>query len=302
MRMPSPMTLPLRLLFVVVALALPLPAAFGAVTLTHVHGLAYSADGKRLYIPSHHGLAVYGDGKWTKAPGPQHDYMGFAATRDRFYSSGHPAPGSGLINPFGLIRSDDAGNTWKKLGLEGESDFHLLATSYATNAIYVFNHAPNSRMHAAGIHYTLNDGLAWRRARGAGLKGEPTSLAVHPEDSKRIAVGTENGLYLSADSGDSFRAVASGQVLAVFCDLDSKHLWYASYGGAPALHRMDWQSSEQTAVPLPALAEDAVAYIAQNPARRSEYAIATFKRNVFLTSDGGRAWQQIARDGQGLDR
>ena len=33
--------------------------AQGTVTLTHVHGLSYSADGKRLMIPSHHGLAVY---------------------------------------------------------------------------------------------------------------------------------------------------------------------------------------------------------------------------------------------------
>lgn len=67
--------------------------AQSAVTLTHVHGLAYSGDGKRLMIPSHHGLALYENGKWSKAPGPQHDYMGFSGTATRLYSSGHPAPG-----------------------------------------------------------------------------------------------------------------------------------------------------------------------------------------------------------------
>jgi hypothetical protein len=82
------------------------------VTLTHVHGLAYSPDGQRLMIPSHHGLAVYEGGKWSKAPGPQHDYMGFAATAGALYSSGHPAPGSTLVNPFGLMRSRDGGKTW----------------------------------------------------------------------------------------------------------------------------------------------------------------------------------------------
>src|SRR2546429_5088264 len=51
-------------------------------------------------------------------------YMGFAATAQGAYSSGHPAPESGLTNPFGLIRSRDGGKTWDKLGLEGESDFH----------------------------------------------------------------------------------------------------------------------------------------------------------------------------------
>src|SRR5688572_7919185 len=93
--------------------------AQSSVTLTHVHGLAYSADGKRLMIPSHHGLALYESGRWSKAPGPQHDYMGFSATAKYLYSSGHPAPDSGLVNPFGLIRSRDGGNTWEKLGLEG---------------------------------------------------------------------------------------------------------------------------------------------------------------------------------------
>src|SRR6266853_2480637 len=132
-------------IFIGLASAVATQAA-AQVTLMHVHGLAYSPDGKRLMIPSHHGLAVYENGKWSKAPGPEHDYMGFAATGKNIYSSGHPAPGSGLVNPFGLLRSRDGGKTWEKLGLEGESDFHLLATGWNTNAVYVWNPAPSSRM------------------------------------------------------------------------------------------------------------------------------------------------------------
>ena len=71
-----------------------------------------------------------------------------------------PLPGSGLVNPFGLIKSGDGGRTWQKRGLESEADFHLLATSYGTNAVYVFTHAPNSRMSKPGIYSTVNDGLA----------------------------------------------------------------------------------------------------------------------------------------------
>src|SRR6267142_2701809 len=98
-----------------VALALAWGGAVAQpVTLTHVHGLAYSADRNRLMVPSHHGLAVYENGEWSKAPGPQHDYMGFSATARNLYTSGHPAPGSSLINPFGLMRSHDGGKTWDK--------------------------------------------------------------------------------------------------------------------------------------------------------------------------------------------
>jgi len=285
-----------------VLLVLASSSATAAVTLTHVHGLAWSADGARLYIPSHHGLAVFQDGRWSKAPGPEHDYMGFSATRERFYSSGHPAQGSGLLNPFGLIRSDDGGKTWKNLGLEGESDFHLLATGFATNAVYVFNHGANSRMQSAGLHYTRNDGLMWKKAAGRGLSGEPTSLAVHPEDPKVVAIGTRDGLFLSVDSGESFRRAASGQTLAVSFDLDGTRLWYAGHDGSPTLRRMDWKGARASAVDLPPLADDAVAYIAQNPARRDEYAIATFKRSAFVSRDGGKSWVPIARQGQGLDR
>jgi photosystem II stability/assembly factor-like uncharacterized protein len=271
----------------------------GTVTLTHVHGLAYSADGKNLYIPSHHGLAVYAGGKWSKAPGPQHDYMGFSATKDGFYSSGHPARGSGLINPFGLIRSTDGGKTLVKLSLEGEMDFHLLATSYGTNAVYVYNPAPNSKMKTPGLYYTLNNGFTWKRAQANGFNGAPTSLAVHPTDPKVVVMAAKSGFYLSTDSGDSFSAITKGaQGLAAFFDLDGDHLWLSSYAGTPALARTNLKTGAKNAAALPPLTRDAVAYIAQNPVSRNEFAIATFERSVFLSKDMGKSWTQIAQNGQ----
>ena len=269
------------------------------VMLMHVHGLSYSADGKQLLIPSHHGLAVYADGRWSKAAGPAHDYMGYSATRDALYSSGHPAPGSGLTNPFGLIKSRDGGKNWQQLGLTGESDFHMLATSYATNAVYVLNHQPNSRMSQAGIYYTLNDGLKWTRAAARGLGPKLNSLAVHPTDAKVVAAGMDDGLYLSRDSAESFERLAGGQrVLAQSFDLDGQHLWFSTHAGKAALARIALKAgSRAEEVTVPALTEDAVAYIAQNPVRRSEIAIATFKRSVLLSKDQGRTWTQIAKDG-----
>ena len=269
------------------------------VTLMHVHGLSYSADGRQLLIPSHHGLAVFENGRWSKAAGPAHDYMGFSATRDALYSSGHPAPGSGLTNPFGLVKSRDGGKTWQKLGLERESDFHTLATSYSTNAVYVVNHGPNSRMDQAGIYHTRNDGLKWTRATARGLGGELNSLAVHPTDAGVVAAGTADGLYLSRDSAESFERLAGGQrVLAETFDLDGQHLWFSTYAVKAALARIALKAGTKAEeLPIPALTEDAVAYIAQNPVRRAEMAIATFKRSVFLSKDQGRTWAQIAKEG-----
>jgi hypothetical protein len=273
------------------------------VTLMHVHGLAYSPDGKQLMIPSHHGLAFYANGRWSKAPGPGHDYMGFSATRSALYSSGHPAPGTGLINPFGLIKSTDGGKTWDKLGLEGESDFHLLATSHGTNAVYALNPAPNSRMPSAGIHYTLNDGLKWQPAAGKGLKSQLATLAVHPSNAGVVAAGTADGLYLSRDFAQSFERVAAGKrVVAAHFDLGGQQLWFGTYGGKAGLSRIHLKpGAKPLEVTIPALSEDAVAYIAQNPQRREELAIATFKKNVFVSSDAGKTWKQIASEGTGKE-
>lgn len=300
--MPHKKTKALGLIVLSLAVCLASPAgAASFVTLKHVHGLSYGADGKRIFVPSHNGIAVYSGGKWTKAAGPEHDYMGFSSTKQSFYSSGHPAPDSGLVNPFGLIKSGDGGRTWQKLGLEGEADFHLLATSYATNAVYVSTHEPNSRMSKPGIYATVNDGLSWKRADSKGLEGSVLTLAVHPSNNQIVAAGTKTGLFLSTDGGDNFKRLTSGeQVFAAYFDLDEKQLWFSSYGSKPALTRIDWSSGKKTIINLPPLTQDAVAYIAQNPVSRNEYAIATFERNVYLTQDRGKKWAQIADRGQTL--
>lgn len=273
-----------------------------AITLEHVHGLAFSPDGQRLSIPSHHGLAVYSQGRWSKAPGPAHDYMGYSVTRQAIYSSGHPERGSGLVNPFGVIKSSDGGHTWQQLGLQGESDFHLLASGYDSATLYVYNTRPNSRMSAPGLYYSRNDGANWQRAPAQGIGEAPTALAVHPSDHRVVVVATGAGLYLSRDAGQRFRAVIEGeQVVSATFSLDGSSLWFGSYGDAAKLSRLDLQTREVTALGVPELDEDAVAYLAQNPAQPKEWAMATFKRDVYLSKDAGTTWSAIAKAGQTLE-
>ncbi len=272
------------------------------VTLKHVHGLAFSPDGQRLSIPSHQGLAVYSAGRWTKAAGPEHDYMGFSVTRQAIYSSGHPARGSGLTNPFGLIKSSDDGRSWQQLGLQGESDFHLLASGFDSGALYVYNAHPNSRMSAPGLYFSLNDGADWQRASAQGMSEAPTALAVHPTDSKVVAVATNGGLFLSLDAGEHFQPVAqSEQVLSAAFSLDGKSLWFCSYSNAAKLSKLDLKTLQVTSLSVPELKEDAVAYLAQNPAKPQEWAMATFLRDVYLSKDAGKTWKALAQAGQTLE-
>jgi len=85
----------------------------------------------------------------------------------------------------------------------------------------------------------------------------------------------------------------------VFFDLDGTHLWYGTFDRQPALARYELGAGRSTRIELPSLGRDAIAYIAQNPTRRDEYAIATFERSVYLSKDSGRTWTQIAQRGNG---
>ena len=153
-------------------------------------------------------------------------------------------------------------------------------------------------MKAPGLHYTVNDGFAWKRASVKGLAGEPRALAVHPDDAAVVAVATSEGLYISKDSGERFsRAAANGEGLSALFDLEGKSVWYGSFDGRPRLTRVSLSGGEPVGLSVPPLTGDAVAYIAQNPARRLEYAIATFERSVYLSKDGGQSWKQIADRG-----
>jgi len=92
------------------------------------------------------------------------------------------------------------------------------------------------------------------------------------------------------------RLVGDKQVLAASFDLDGQHLWFGSYAGKAALARITLKAgSKAEEVPIPALTQDAVAYIAQNPARRAEIAIATFKRSVFVSKDQGAPGRRSRR-------
>src|SRR2546422_11150916 len=81
-------------------------------------------------------------------------------------------------------------------------------------------------------------------------------------------------------------------------DVCSSDLWCGTFDGQPRLAQAPLDGGPTAQVKLPPLTQDAVGYIAQNPVARSEYAIATFGRSVYLSKDAGRTWTAIAERGQ----
>jgi hypothetical protein len=270
------------------------------VYLHDVHGLAYSSDGSAILIPSHYGIVSYVDGKWMNPVGEEHDFMGFSKVDNGFYSSGHPAEGSSLKNPLGLVKSTDEGKTVEILTLHGEVDFHVMAAGYENHTVYVWNDRPNSQIGEAGIFYTKDDGKTWTKGEGTGLEAIPINIAVHPSNDSIVAVGTETGLYVSKDFANQFEKVVSDAHITSLHFDSSGDLYIGGYDTRPWLEQMNLESQQTNELALPTLTEDAVAYIAENPQKEGEVTIATFMKDVYVSKDGGQTWTQIAKEGNGM--
>ncbi|WP_298825081.1 F510_1955 family glycosylhydrolase [uncultured Planococcus sp.] len=263
----------------------------------HVHGMGFIENEEGLYFASHHGLKIYRDGEWLETSEHFHDYMGFNAVDDGFFTSGHPGPGSMMQNPIGIQRSKDGGRSLDHMGFEGETDFHGMAVGYRSHHLFVMNPQENSQM-GPGYFRSEDEGKEWKEVEGAGLDGEVSSFAMHPDDSQLIAAATTEGIFLSEDGGDSFTPVTEEGIYGTAVFFGESALYYATYGTQAELITYTWENGEQQALELPDLPEDGILYIAENPSNTDELAIYTAAGHAFISEDGGGSWNQILNAGQ----
>ncbi|KMO75556.1 F510_1955 family glycosylhydrolase [Mycolicibacterium chlorophenolicum] len=171
--------------------------------MVHIHGLGINPADKRLYVATHYGLFRAGEGQASQRVGDlAQDFMGFTVTgNDEFLASGHPDPSDRSQPPhLGLIRSDDAGQSWESLSLKGSADFHAL--EYRHDRIY--GHDSQS-----GRVLISTDERSWQqRAEIAAY-----DLAASPADADDILATTRQGLLRSTDGAVTFDVVAGAPTL-----------------------------------------------------------------------------------------
>lgn len=273
----------------------------GKITVDHIHGMGYTQDGQRLLVAAHDGLRVYSGGKWSKGAGEANDYMGFSMTDMGFYGSGHPAPGSKLKNPLGLVHSMDEGASLHMLDFYGEIDFHAVTAGYRSHAVYVWNPQPQAKLKEAGVYGTVDDGKTWTKSKLAGISGELGVLAAHPDKPEVLALGTSTGLYLSKDSGGTVEPLFTGKQITSIAYGPDGSLYAGTYSsGKAGLVRFapgDAQPAEIGAFPQLG-GNDAIAYIAVNPANGKEWAAASYNLALYTSSDEGATWREIMEQGK----
>ncbi|MBM7607287.1 photosystem II stability/assembly factor-like uncharacterized protein [Lysinibacillus composti] len=265
----------------------------------HIHGVGYINGGNDLVIATHTGLYSHTDDGWKEANSQKHDYMGFSAVRDGFFSSGHPEEGSDLKNPLGLIKSTGKGASFEQLAFYGEIDFHYLAAGYDSNAIYVFNEMPTENLNG-GLQYSIDQGKTWTQATMNGFKSTNISnFAPHPSREELLVVGSKDGLYISEDYGQNLEVLNNAEMIT-YVTLNETGGYYTNFDSANVyLNSFSFESKEEKEIQLPSeMMQDPIIYIVTNPNNQNEIAIVTNNLNIYLTTDEGLSWDKIATNGK----
>lgn len=176
----------------------------------HVHGLGVNPANGDVYAATHMGVFhITADGEATRIANRYQDTMGFTVVgSDHFLASGHPDLREDLPPLLGLLESRDAGRTWTKKSLLGESDFHVLR--YAHKTIYGYDSTSSALM-------VSRDGVRWD-TRSKVTLGD---FAVSPEDPNEIVATTPGGLERSTDGGRTWKRI-DGPLRPVFVAWDTK--------------------------------------------------------------------------------
>ncbi|MGY5079165.1 F510_1955 family glycosylhydrolase [Streptomyces nigrescens] len=170
----------------------------------HLHGLGVDPADGTVYAAGHLGVFRLTGAKAVRVADRYQDTMGFAITGPRtFLASGHPSPTDRAATSahLGLIRSPDAGSTWKTVSAEGKADFHSL--QQAGPVLYGFD-SQTSQVWASS-----DEGRTW----GHRAKLPLGDLAAHAKEPEKVWATTAQGLMLSTDGARTFHPVSGAPAL-----------------------------------------------------------------------------------------
>lgn len=267
-----------------------------------LHGLSFSSDGTKLVAAVHDGLREYNDGKWTTPDGEKNDYMGYSPIKNGFYSSGHPGPTSSLKNPLGIVKSQDNGKTIDVVDLHGEVDFHSLTVGYETEDLYVYTPEPNSKMKEAGFYYSKDKAKSWNEMALNGLTGNPRTFIAHPTQKGVVVIGTDKGLYLSNDYGESFQLLSDDIIASTGTISSQDELIVGQNTDEKKIIKIGLNNKEVKNVDLPKNIDGNIMYITNNYNNPDEIAIATDQINVYVSKNNGADWESIVNLGKGINQ
>lgn len=259
----------------------------------HVHALAAPAwlEGD-LLVGTHHGLLRWSQEEGWRAVGPHgHDFMGLAADPERegvLYGSGHPDLRSDLVNPLGLIVSEDGGRTWAPRSLTGRSDFHAMAVT--DEALWGWD------VMGPSVVRSLDGGATWVSGDEGALGGAGMvfALASDPASDDGVFAATGDGLWWTpGDAAWQRIAFAGSPVTAVHGAPDA--IWAFVAEREVGMLRSDDEGATWQRVPLGVDEGFAVIAIVSDPGDPRRVFAAVTNGDLLHSDDLGASWRAIMR-------
>lgn len=260
-----------------------------------IHGMAVDpADSTLLHVATHHGLFEgRNDQGWKRIGDEIIDLMGFSMNPtdpNVMFASGHPSSMSRDDWAVGLIRSDDAGRTWRTLSLRNEVDFHAMTVSLANP-----NHVYGWYYRDAQFYSSKDGGTTWTKRPTPSLPAV-YALASSPVDESTVFAGTKTGLYRSTDEGRSWAPWGNGtagKTVAVIAATraDPNLVW--AYAASGPVRTTDGGASWSRTSPIPLASDDGPAALAIDPADTSIVYFGSGMGAIYKTTNSGRTWELV---------
>jgi photosystem II stability/assembly factor-like uncharacterized protein len=274
----------------------------------HIHGLAFDRMNRDvILVATHTGLVRLKPNATPEWIGDHRfDLMGFTAHPKQatvFFASGHPdlvTYRREQVGNLGLLVSEDGGLTWRSIALRGQADFHALAYSGANGGeLYGWSVAGQRGLYRIRVQTGAAD-----RLRAEGL-ADVLALSASPDGASRLRAGTNTGMSMSEDGGQSWRPVAALPaglaVSAVAHDAtDARTVYAYVHGPGRGLMRSRDAGATWVAVGFVTGADKPVIALAAGPGER--VAVATTAADVLRSTDGGRNWQRLLDRGRAAIR
>lgn len=259
----------------------------------HIHGIGYTGNIEGLTVATHHGLKVFSNNQWYETKKNNHDYMGFQATSNGFYSSGHPEEGSNLKNPLGLLRSTDGGKSIETIDFYGMSDFHNLAVGYNSHSILLFNQEKNDSLDS-GFYFSEGIGKQWIKIIPNGLPNSLISFSIHTDDTSIIAMNTKEGLYLSKDKGNNFDIITP-KYEVMTSTFTKNNLYYTFKKEAKNyLGIYNLSTKKLTEIILPNIdAKDMISFLTVQYNNENNITFSSMNSLVYASSNQGNSWIRL---------
>ncbi len=195
-----------------------------------------------------------------------------------------------------LFRSRDGAQTWMELPFPAElrSTLHALVLDPANADRYFVGLADESPAYS-GVFRTRNAGVTWEQLPG--LRGKKIwSLAFFSGDSRILAAGAQDGIYLTQDSGESWARISPfakaelHPVVSLAFDPGDSQVIYA---GTPHLPwkttdgGITWHSIRT------GMLDDSDVFSIQVDASSPERLFASACSGIYRSIDGGSNWVRL---------